>query len=214
MAYFVKNCHTCQLNQPFKNKPSILRPVPPPQTAFSMWGMDLTTIKKTADGYIHILVIVDYLTKWVEAFPLKCKEAKEVLKCFENEICYRYGFPKVLVTDNGTEFCNKQLDKFCLDNNISHRVTISYHPQSNGLVEVTNKAVKQGLRKLLHVNKELVNKLTENENWTQNLGKVLFSLRTRIRKATTFSAFELVFGRNPRFAIDNDLSNKEMNDDN
>lgn len=208
VAFFVKNCYTCQLNQPFKEKPAVLRPVPPPRTAFSMWSMDLTTIKKTNEGYIHILVIVDYLTKWVEAFPLKCKEAKEVLKCFENEICYRYGFPKVLITDNGTEFCNKQLDEFCKQNNITHRVTSPYHPQSNGLVEVTNKAVKQGLRKLMVIKKELASKLKDNENWTEDLGKVLFSLRTRKRKATKFSAFELVFGRNPRLAIDNEISQK------
>ncbi|KAK3894619.1 hypothetical protein Pcinc_001597 [Petrolisthes cinctipes] len=174
VAHYVKTCHTCQLNQPFKDQPAVLRPVPPPRTAFAMRSMDLTTIKKTKEGFIHILVIVDYLTKWVEAFPLMCKEGKEVLKCYENNICYRFGFPKVLITDNGTEFCNKQLDKFCEDNHIAHRVTTPYHPQSNGLVEVTNKAVKQGLRKLKAIKKEINEKLKESENWTEDLGKVLF----------------------------------------
>ncbi|KAK3882655.1 hypothetical protein Pcinc_001909 [Petrolisthes cinctipes] len=208
VAHYVKTCHTCQLNQLFKDQPAVLRLVPPPRTAFAMWSMDFTTIKKTKEGFIHILVIVDYLTKWVEAFPLMCKEGKEVLKCYENNICYRFGFPKVLITDNGTEFCNKQLDKFCEDNHIAHRVTTPYHPQSNGLVEVTNKAVKQGLRKLKAIKKEINEKLKESENWTEDLGKVLFSLRTRKRKATKFSAFELVYGRNPRLAIDNELSKK------
>ncbi|KAK3885112.1 hypothetical protein Pcinc_010663 [Petrolisthes cinctipes] len=87
-------------------------------------------------------------------------------------------------------------------------VTTPYHPQSNGLVEVTNKAVKQGLRKLKAIKKEINEKLKESENWTEDLGKVLFSVRTRKRKATKFSAFELVYGRNPRLAIDNELSKK------
>ena len=73
--------------------------------------MDLTTVNKTDDAYIHILIIVGYLTKWIEAFPSKSKKTDAVVSCFKNSI-YRLAFPKVLISDNGTEFCNKELDKF------------------------------------------------------------------------------------------------------
>ena len=35
----------------------------------------------TSHGYTHILVVVDYVTKWVEAIPTKSVDHKTSLKC-------------------------------------------------------------------------------------------------------------------------------------
>ena len=70
-------------------------------------GMDLVgKLTQTHGGNQYICVMVDYFTIWAEAYPLKSKKADEVTNCILN-FFYKFGAPKRLLTDQGTEFCNK-----------------------------------------------------------------------------------------------------------
>ncbi len=97
---FVRLCPACQKNAPFKTQPQVLRPVPPPHQPLKQWGMDLSRLPKTKEGYNYIIVAVCYLSKWPEVRALKTKEASGVLEFFD-DLCTRYGFPDVLITDQG-----------------------------------------------------------------------------------------------------------------
>ena len=55
---------------------------------------------------MYIFTCTDYFTKWVEAFPLKTKDASEVAQCLRR-IFYRHGAPETVITDNGKEFVNE-----------------------------------------------------------------------------------------------------------
>ena len=68
--------------------------------------MDLVKLTKTEGGNQYICVMVDYFTKWAEAYPLKSKCAVEVTKCIV-EFVYKFGAPQRLLTDQGTEFKNQ-----------------------------------------------------------------------------------------------------------
>ena len=69
-------------------------------------GMDLMRLTLTEDGNQYICVMVDYFTKWAEAYPLKSKAAVEVTKCILDFV-YKFGAPQRLLTDQGTEFKNQ-----------------------------------------------------------------------------------------------------------
>ena len=70
-------------------------------------GMDLVgKLMQTHGGNQYICVMVDYFTKWAEAYPLKSKTADEVTSCIL-DFFYKFGAPKRLLTDQGSEFCNK-----------------------------------------------------------------------------------------------------------
>lgn len=70
-------------------------------------GMDLVgKLTKTNGGNQYMCVMVDYLTKWPEIYPLKSKNAVEVAHCILDYV-YKHGAPKRLLTDQGSEFCNK-----------------------------------------------------------------------------------------------------------
>uniref|UniRef100_A0A914UKM8 Integrase catalytic domain-containing protein n=1 Tax=Plectus sambesii TaxID=2011161 RepID=A0A914UKM8_9BILA len=172
-----------------------LHPVPPPREALTQWGIDLVNLPMAEGGYKHLVVAIKHLTKWVEARPLKTKGAGEVLEFFE-ELCSRIGMPKVLISDQGGEFCNKLLDGFCEANGIDHRMTAAYHPQSNGATDQANQTIKKQLRKIAEDN---------CNTWPKHLNRVLFGLRTHVPRATKYSPFELVYGFKARFAVDNKL---------
>jgi hypothetical protein len=46
---------------------------------------------------------------------------------------FRFGFPGVMISDQGREFCNKLVDELLNLSGTDHRVTSAYHPQSNGM---------------------------------------------------------------------------------
>ena len=58
----------------------------------------------------YILVAVDYVSKWAEAQALQTNDAKVVITFLKKLFC-RFGMPKALISDRGTHFCNKIIEK-------------------------------------------------------------------------------------------------------
>ena len=57
-------------------------------------GIDLVgPLPVTEKGNRYLLVIVDYFTRWAEAFPLPYQQAETVTKTFVHEFVCRYGGP-------------------------------------------------------------------------------------------------------------------------
>lgn len=56
-------------------------------------------------------------------------------------IVFRFGVPRTVVTDNGTQFVGADIEKTMAELKIQHvKLSVTY-PQSNGQVEITNKAI-------------------------------------------------------------------------
>ncbi|KAL8585720.1 hypothetical protein ACOMHN_049066 [Nucella lapillus] len=142
IRHFVSSCGQCQKSGKFETEGSRLKPIPPPRRPIQMWGMDLTMLPKSDEGHNYLVVAVDYLSKYVEAAPLKIKEAPAILTIFYN-ICSRFGFPKVVITDQGRELCNQLFENYCNVNGISHRTSTAYHPQG-GPVQLFKHAFHAG----------------------------------------------------------------------
>ncbi|GJV28435.1 reverse transcriptase domain-containing protein [Tanacetum coccineum] len=93
-------------------------------------------------GNKYILVAVDYVSKWVEAQALLKNDTRVVVK-FLKGLFARFGVPKALISDKGTHFYNSQLEKALQKYGATHKISTTYHPQTNGQTEVTNKAIKR-----------------------------------------------------------------------
>ena len=50
---------------------------------FDVWGFDYMGPFPSSNGYTPILVAVDYVTKWVEAIPLKMLITTPLLRCLK-----------------------------------------------------------------------------------------------------------------------------------
>ena len=92
--------------------------------------------------YKYILDIVDHFSKWYYGYPLKSKTAEEVFKNLET-FFENFGKPKILQVDNGREFKNQILINYCKENNVRLVHSSPYHPQTNGVVEVTHKEIQK-----------------------------------------------------------------------
>nr|GEV11199.1 hypothetical protein [Tanacetum cinerariifolium] len=77
----------------------------------------------------------------VEAQALPMNDAHVVIKLLMG-LFARFGVPKALINNQGTHFCNFQLEKALRKYEMTHKLSTAYHPQTNGQTKVTNRAIK------------------------------------------------------------------------
>src|SRR3954466_10391160 len=100
-------------------------------------------IKPTAsNGHRFILVAIDYFTKWVEAASYANVTKQVITHFIKHNIISRYGIPKKIITDNGSNLNNKMMKELCESFKIKHHNSSPYRPKMNGAVEATNKNIK------------------------------------------------------------------------
>ena len=117
---------------------------------FAVWGIDLIGYLPIGKGGVkYAVVAVDYFTKWAKAEPLATKTTKKVLDFVIKNIVCRYGLPRKIVSDNGTQFDSDMFIYFCERHGIIKSFSSVAHPQANGQVKAVNKTLKDTLKKIL-----------------------------------------------------------------
>lgn len=146
---FVRKCKKCQVHANLHHLPtyelhSVSTPIP-----FFQWGMDnVGLFPKVAGNNEFLFVVVDYFTKWAEAKATPSIIMKKAQEFFWEHFITHFVILKVLITYNDKQFEAHEFQSRCVDLKIDHRFTAVGHPQMNGLAEVTNIIIKQGLNKL------------------------------------------------------------------
>ena len=89
----------------------------------------------------YIIIAVEYLTEWVEAMEIKVADAKYTAIFFYENIISCSSYPLFLVSNKGTHFLNKTIEKITNLFQINHWKTTSYHLQINGLAKRINQTL-------------------------------------------------------------------------
>ncbi|GJW05908.1 reverse transcriptase domain-containing protein [Tanacetum coccineum] len=134
----------------------------------------------------YILVAVDYVSKWAEAQALQTNDARVVITFLKKLFC-RFGMPKALISDCGTRFCNKIMEKTMKRYGFNHRFSTSYHPQTSGQVENMNRPLKRILEKTVKDNPAI---------WLRKLDDALWAFRTTYKTPTGTTPYKLINGKN------------------
>ena len=103
----------------------------------------LGPLPQSEAGNIYILVVGDYFTKWMEAYPIPNQEAETVAKKLVDEFICRFSIPKQLHSDQGCQFESQLVTQVCKLLHIAKSRTTPYHPQSDGLIERFNRTLIQ-----------------------------------------------------------------------
>ena len=136
---------------------------------FDKIALDLVMECKTSNsGNKHILTIIDHLMGWPEAFLIPDKSADMIVSTFINQYLPVHMCSRYILSSNGTEFKNNLIDQVLKQLGIERVFYASYHPQSNGKVEVFHKYLKNTLKKFCK---------KDPSNWDKYINQVLASHR-------------------------------------
>ena len=140
---YCRECTVCQNTKPLApaNAPLVNMPI---GKAWEMVAVDILEVPLSHNNNRYLLVIQDYMTKWVEAIPIPNQTAKRTTTELVN-IFSRYGLPDILYSDQGRNFEStivlQTLDAF----GVAKSRTTAYHPAGDGLVECFNRSLLQML---------------------------------------------------------------------
>ena len=76
---------------------------------FYVWEINFIRPFPTSFGNFYILLVVDYISKWVEAIACPRNDASTVVRFIQINILSRFGAPKTIISDKGSHFANKFL---------------------------------------------------------------------------------------------------------
>ncbi|KAA3487588.1 Integrase-like protein [Gossypium australe] len=71
---------------------------------FDVWGLEFLGLFPPLFGNLYILVVVDYVSKWVEAITLPTNDARSVMKFLHKNIFMRFDMPRAIISDDGSHF--------------------------------------------------------------------------------------------------------------
>ena len=99
---------------------------------FDVWGIDFMGPFPSSLGHKYILVMVNYVSKWVEAMAIITNDAKVVKKMLKKINFPRFDTPRALISDGGSHFCNHIIKSLLKKYGVTHKVATPYHPQTSG----------------------------------------------------------------------------------
>jgi hypothetical protein len=149
----------------------------------------------TERGNRYVLVIGDYHTKWLEAFPLPNQEAKTVARCFVEQFACRFGMPDQLHSDQGRQFESAIFGEMCKLFHIYKSRTTPYNPKSDGMVERFN-------RTLLNIVATQIAPNRRQRDWDEQLPFATFAYRSTHHASTGETPHMMMLGREVRTPTD------------
>jgi hypothetical protein len=186
-ADLVQKCENCQKCARDQKQPSSLAQLIQPTWPLQRWGLDLLGPLPPAQGNLkYVVVAVEYFSKWIEAKPLATITSVTVQKFFWQNIVCRFGVPKAITVDNGTQFDAEAFKKFCDQIGTKIHFASVRHLESNGLVERANGIIMTGIMKLIFNQ--------PRGKWLEELIKVAWIHNTTTSRSTGFTPFKLLFG--------------------
>ena len=129
--------------------------------------VDMAACSKHNDNYQYILTVIDCLSKFLWALPLKTKSPNDVKQAFDTIFKTSKRIPRKLQTDSGTEFYGKEMQKFLKTNSIHH--FSSFNEKKASIVERVNRTLKERMWKYFTANNtykwiDVLSKLVEGYN--------------------------------------------------
>jgi hypothetical protein len=140
-------------------------------------------------GNRYVLMAIDYLTGWLEAYPTPNQSAREIIEAIATKFYPAHGQPLAFVADNGQGFGSRQWTEFVEQTGVESRHATPVHPQGNAKIERANRTLKEILIRL---------QANRPQDWHIHLPAAVGAYRLSVSDATGFSPFFLLYGRNPR----------------
>jgi transposase InsO family protein len=195
---YIKRCQLCQ----FYNRPTtdtclgLAHPVTPPHQPFHTVGIDFIGPFPRCRGHEYAMVFICHTTRYIGSYSVSRCDSTNAIRVLERYLLGVHSCPRRIVLDQGSNFTSHSFIEFAKERNIELIFAPPYHHQFNGVVERANSTLKSTLAKRIQ---------EKHKDWAVHLHEITFAMNITVNSTTNFSPFYLIYGRNPRLAIDNKL---------
>ena len=190
---FLQNCLKCKQ---FKNQGTPEGPLNPilANESWEILNVDICGPFPTSTrGNRYVIGFIDSFTRYALTFPVVEINAQELAKIYLEEVCYKHGPAKRLISDQGTQFTSKITNEIMKLMKTDHSFSDIYHPQTNGKIERFWGTLKTEIKMYANEN---------SDNWDEALPALTYAYNCNLSKPTQFSPFQAVFGRKPRLPFE------------
>ncbi|XP_037830744.1 uncharacterized protein zgc:113436 [Kryptolebias marmoratus] len=182
---WIKVCETCQHTERNKNLARTVRPIKV-DAPWDIIGVDIIgPFPETQQGNKSVTLIIDYFSKWPEAFPVQKTDPLSVARCVSKCI-YRFGAPKMIVCKQNPDFCDEVTKLLGERWNLVHKVAPLDQPHLNPLHDSTSPLLKEAVAQMV---------AEKQAEWDDFLDPTLFLFRTAANPTTKFTPYSLMFSR-------------------
>lgn len=142
-------------------------------------------ITRSSEGYTHFVVFHDKFTKWIEVVPLRKPTSSSIIKAFRERVLLRFGCPKNLISDNGSQYTSNDFTNMLKSYGITHLRIPPYSPQCNP-TERVNRVIKTMIAQFIE---------KTQRSWAKYLPELVFAYNSARQDSTQFSPAYLNYGR-------------------
>ncbi|GBG75255.1 hypothetical protein CBR_g19889 [Chara braunii] len=192
---YVAECPTCQEVNSANHLPyGLLQPLPIPEGRWQSISMDFIGPFRppTPRGHDAILVVVDRFTKRARFVPCRYAiSAREVADIVFDRVVRDHGLPPSIISDRNPRFTSRFWRRLHEVYDTQLRFSSSYHPQTDGQTEITNRALGNILRKIVR----------DDQQWDLHLAHVEIAYIHAVSPATGMSPYYCDLGYHPRVLL-------------
>lgn len=179
---WAKNCLACQKSKVGRHVHTQPATFTNPDQRFDHVHIDLVGPLLDSEGFKYVVTMVDRFTRWPEAIPINDLTAETVANAFYANWIARFGSPKIVTTDQGTQFESALFTALSRLIGGKRVRTTAYHPPANGMIERWHRTLKTAIR--CHA----------TTKWTQILPTVLLGLRSCYKEELKASLADFLYG--------------------
>jgi hypothetical protein len=142
------------------------------------------------NGFDTIITFTDRLGSDIQIIPsVSSLTADQLAEIFFEKWYCENGLPLDIVSDRDKLFMSRFWKALHTLTGVKLKMSTSYHPETDGSSERTNKTVIQCIRFAVE---------RDQLGWVKALPKIRFDIMNSVNRSTGFTPFQLRFGRSPR----------------
>ena len=188
---YIRTCDSCARNKTSTQPPAgLLHPMPVPLNRFSELALDFVGTLPKSDGFDTILGMTDRLTDYVKLEPVhSTATAQQIADVIYRSWYRQFGMPEAITSDRDKLFASKFWKELFKKAKVQLRMSTSYHPETDGSSERSNKTLVEALRHYVNV---------RQSDWATHLMHVEIIMNNSVNTTTGKAPNELLYGTTVR----------------